>query len=75
MQRAGIPPADLIVMATRNGARAMKRESDFGTLEPGKVANLVILEKDPSADIANMRSIRKVMIKGNLKDVRSIQKK
>jgi imidazolonepropionase-like amidohydrolase len=75
MQLAGIPPADLIVMATRNGARAMKREKDFGTLEPGKMANLVILEKDPSCDIANMRSIRQVMIKGALKDVRSIQMK
>ena len=36
MQKAGISPNDLIVMATRNGAIAMDRIDDFGTLESGK---------------------------------------
>lgn len=69
MQQAGIPAKDLIVMATRNGAEAMERGDDFGTLEPGKLANLIILDEDPSADIANMRSVRQVMIKGELKAI------
>lgn len=69
MQQAGIPPADLIVMATRNGAMAMRRDDDFGTLEPGKFANLIVLENDPSLDIANMRSITHVMLKGVMKNV------
>lgn len=69
MQQAGIPAEDLIVMATRNGAEAMERGNDFGTLEPGKLADLIILDEDPSADIANMRSVRQVMIKGELKAV------
>jgi imidazolonepropionase-like amidohydrolase len=72
MQEAGIPPADLIVMATLNGAMAMQRADDFGTLEPGKFANLIILEQDPSADIAHMRSITHVMLKGGLKKVDEI---
>lgn len=66
MQRAGIPAEELIVMATRNGAIAMEREQDFGTLESGKIANLIVLEKDPSEDITNMRSLIRVMIKGKL---------
>lgn len=68
MQEAGIPPRDLIVMATRNGAMAMQRLDDFGTLETGKMANLIILDRDPSADIANMRSLSRVMVKGNLRE-------
>jgi len=65
MQAAGIPADDLIVMATRNGAMAMQRLEDFGTLEEGKLANLILLDEDPSEDISHMRSITHVMIKGN----------
>ncbi len=75
MQKAGIPAKDLIVMATRNGAAAMERGEDFGTLEQGKIANLIVLEEDPSADIINMRSIIQVMIKGKLKHVQEITDK
>jgi imidazolonepropionase-like amidohydrolase len=69
MQSAGIPAKDLIVMATRNGAMAMERGDDFGTLEQGKLGNLIVLDEDPSADIANMRSITHTMIKGKLVQV------
>ncbi len=69
MQRAGISPIDLITMATRNGAMAMERSNDFGTLENGKMADLIILVKDPSADIANVRSITHVMRGGLLRTV------
>lgn len=72
MQQAGIPANDLIVMATQNGAKAMQRSDDFGTLEAGKIADLVVLDKDPSEDIANMRSIEQVMRMGVLKDVGAI---
>lgn len=73
MQEAGIPAKDLIVMATRNGAQAMEREVDFGTIESGKFANLIVLEEDPSADITNMRSITHTMIKGALNEVDKIR--
>lgn len=75
MQRAGIPAEDLIVMATQNGARAMQRAEDFGTLEAGKFANLIILENDPSKDIANMRSITQTMLRGRLMKIGDIAKK
>jgi imidazolonepropionase-like amidohydrolase len=73
MQKAGITPEDLIVMATKNGAIAMRRENDFGTLEKDKLANLIILDANPADDISNMRSLSHVMIKGKLLDVTSIQ--
>ena len=75
MQRAGIPAEDLIVMATQNGARAMQRADDFGTLEDGKFANLIILENDPSKDIANMRSITQTMLQGKLMKIGDIAEK
>lgn len=69
MQEAGIPPSDLIMMATRNGAMSMERLDDIGTLEKGKMADLIILDKDPSEDISNMRSITHVMRGGFLRPV------
>ena len=69
MQKAGIPAKDIIVMATKNGAIAMDRIEDFGTLQAGKVADLIILREDPSTDISNMRSITHVMRAGNLRSV------
>jgi len=69
MQKAGIPAEDLIVIATKNGAESMRRLEDFGTLEVGKFGDLIIMDKDPSQDISNMRSLTHVMIKGNLMEV------
>ncbi|MEM8763570.1 MAG: amidohydrolase family protein [Bacteroidota bacterium] len=64
VQKAGIPPMDLITMVTKNGAKAMKKEAEIGTLEAGKAADLLILDKDPSLDISNVRSISRIMKKG-----------
>lgn len=67
MQEAGIPARDLVVMATKNGAQAMRRQDDFGTLEPGKFANLLILDQNPAEDIVNMRTLHEVMVKGKVR--------
>jgi imidazolonepropionase-like amidohydrolase len=69
MQEAGIPANDIIVMATKNGAKAMERFDDFGTLENGKMADLIIMNNDPSENISNMRSISHVMRGGLLRKV------
>ena len=69
MQKAGISAMDIIVMATKNGAIAMERFDDFGTLEKGKMADLIILDDDPSKEITNMRSISHVMRAGLLRPV------
>jgi imidazolonepropionase-like amidohydrolase len=66
MQEAGLPAADIVVMATRNGARAMGRLKDFGTLEAGKLADLLILAEDPRADVRAFRSLTHVMRGGRL---------
>lgn len=73
MQEAGIPANDLIIMATKNGALAMERLDDFGTLEADKIADLIVLEKDPSKNISNLRSISHVMRKGILRNVKDAE--
>src|SRR5690606_38418403 len=60
MAEAGLTPMEVIVASTRNAARAMGRE-DIGTLEPEKVADLVVLDRDPLSDIRNVRSVRLVV--------------
>lgn len=69
MQNTGISANNLIVMATKNGAMAMNRIEDFGTLEKNKMADLIILDRDPSKDISNMRSITHVMRGGLIRPV------
>jgi imidazolonepropionase-like amidohydrolase len=58
MQRAGMPASEVIVAATRNGARAMGREADFGTVARGKAADLLIVGADPTRDVSALRKVR-----------------
>ncbi len=69
MQDAGLPAADLIVMSTRNGALAMDRLDDFGTLERGKIADLIVLAEDPVRDVSAFRQIERVMRAGVMHSV------
>jgi len=61
MQKAGMTPMQVLISSTAVAARAMRRDTEFGTVEKGKDADLVILAADPSADIANVRKIRYVV--------------
>ncbi len=62
---AGLPPAAVLMAATRNNARALNQSGGLGSIEPGKFADLVILDADPLADIRNTRRITHV-IRGGL---------
>ena len=63
---AGIPPLAALQTATRNAAQFMGQLDRRGTIEAGKTADLVLLDKDPLADIHNTRSIRAVVHNGRL---------
>lgn len=56
-QEAGIPPLEVLCLATRNGAEALGLAGELGTIEPGKRADLVVLRADPSVDIRATRAI------------------
>lgn len=66
MQAAGLSGSDMIVLSTRNGARAMRRLDDLGTLEAGKLADLLILTEDPRESVRAFRSRTHVMRGGRL---------
>jgi imidazolonepropionase-like amidohydrolase len=66
MAAAGLSPTEVLVAATRDAARAMGRGSDLGTVEAGKVADLLVLEGDPLADVLSWRRIERVMRGGRL---------
>ncbi|RUO55394.1 amidohydrolase family protein [Pseudidiomarina homiensis] len=69
IQAAGVPAGDVIVMATKNGAKAMGLEGTLGTVEVGKNADLVVLEEDPGKDVSAFRSITHVMRFGKLHSI------
>jgi imidazolonepropionase-like amidohydrolase len=61
-------PSQAIVAGTRNGAIAARGSKDFGTIEPGKLADLVVLTADPLADIHNLRKVATVFKDGRAID-------
>jgi len=60
---AGLTPLAALQTATVNPARFLGR-ADLGTVEPGKLADLVILDRNPLVDIANTRAIWAVVAAG-----------
>jgi imidazolonepropionase-like amidohydrolase len=64
----GMTPSQAIVAATRNGAAAARGLRDFGTIEAGKFADLVLLAADPLADIGNLRKVTAVIKDGRTVD-------
>lgn len=62
--KAGLTPVQAITVATRNGAEVLRVGALYGTLEPGKKANFIVLDQDPSENIGNTRSIRAVWKNG-----------
>ena len=65
---AGIEPLDAIRIATLNAAVFLGREGDLGSIEPGKLADLVLLSADPLADIRNSQAIDTVIKNGVVVD-------
>lgn len=53
LARAGLDPMEVIVAATRIGAEALGLDQELGTLEPGKLADAVVLDADPLIDVGN----------------------
>lgn len=64
----GMSAAEALVAATRNGAIAARGLDEFGTIEVGKLADLLLLDADPLADISNIRRQSLVMKEGRVID-------
>jgi imidazolonepropionase-like amidohydrolase len=66
MAEGGMPNLEILRSATIVGATAIGHAQDFGTLEPGKLADFQVLDRNPLEDIHNSTSIRYVMKNGRL---------
>ena len=66
--RAGVPPAAALRAATLEPARYLAATDSLGTVEVGKVADLVLLDGNPLADIRNTSRVRAVVLRGRLID-------
>jgi hypothetical protein len=65
---AGLSSRDALDAATRRAAQFLGVERDFGTVEEGKIANLVLLDENPLTDIGNTKKIRAVIFRGQYLD-------
>ena len=66
MVDAGLTPSDVLIAATRGGAQVMGHSRELGRLEPGLLADLLLLDADPQKDIRNARRIAMVMKGGRI---------
>ena len=68
LQEAGASPMELLVAATRHGAEAYGLADSLGTVQVGKVADLLVVDADPLAEIRHLRQIRHVVKGGRMVD-------
>ena len=66
---AGVPPMKAIQAATLNVAKTFKKDKDYGSIEPGKVADLSIVERDPLQDIWMTQNVKMVVMDGKVIDI------
>lgn len=72
MQKAGLSPSEVLRAATLGGALALGREKELGTVEKGKLADLLLVAADPTADIASLRRLRYVVRGGVLRSIEEL---
>ena len=72
LQDVGASAMEVLVASTRNGAEAYGLGDELGTVEVGKIADLLVLDANPLSDIANMRKISMVIKDGQIVDRESL---
>jgi len=58
---AGIPPAEVLRIATLGAAKVMKRDDAYGRIAPGYAADLILIDGDPTRLITDVRRVRTVV--------------
>jgi imidazolonepropionase-like amidohydrolase len=72
MQQAGLSAWEILRASTLNGARVLGKEREFGSITIGKRADLVMLDRDPTADVRNVAAVHAVVNRGNWFEPRSL---
>ena len=66
MVNAGTPDAKALIAATRNGARALGKSKELGTIEVGKYADVLLIDGQPWQDITELKNIEMVILSGRI---------
>ena len=72
LQSGGLSQHDVLRSATIVGAEAIGMGQDLGSLEPGKLADVIVLDKDPLVDIRNTNTVKYVMKNGRMYDANTL---
>jgi len=72
MTKAGLTPMETIVAATSSSARLLGRDKEMGTVQVGKLADLVVLNANPLQQIENTRTVNAVVVNGQLLDRKTL---
>ena len=70
--QAGMTPMAAIQTATLTAARAMRLDAESGTVEPGKRADLILVDGNPLANISDIRRVSKVITEGRMYDSKKL---
>ena len=70
---AGIPPIDAIKMCSSNAAKILRRHKEFGSLQAGLSADIVLVEGNPAENISESRNVRLVFLRGKRVDRDSLK--
>jgi len=62
--KAGIPAAKVLQIATLGAARVIKRDSELGSIAQGKLADMILVDGDPTKNISDVRRVRTVIKDG-----------
>jgi imidazolonepropionase-like amidohydrolase len=70
--QAGIPAPEVLTLATLGAARVMGMDDELGSIEPGKLADLILVDGDPTTDISDIRRVVMVIKDGRVYDPAAI---
>jgi imidazolonepropionase-like amidohydrolase len=72
LEQGGMTPHQALRAGTIQGARHLGLDRDLGSLEPGKLADLIVLERDPLQNLRDSETVRYTMVGGRLFDARTM---
>jgi imidazolonepropionase-like amidohydrolase/Tol biopolymer transport system component len=73
LEQGGMTTHEALRAATLHGAQYLGLDGDIGSIEPGKLADLIVLDADPLADIRNTTAIRYVLVNGRIFDAETLE--
>ena len=72
-EKAGIPAPAVLQIATLTAARVMKEDSDYGSIAPGKIADVILIDGKPAEHVADLRKVDRVVRAGRVYDPRELR--